>query len=120
MIFIENGDENDLRLFFDAHNGTLQIDFDLFKQILSGWNIYVIKKDFPIAILIEKNGSAHIAACKNKKVGVSAIREVIKMLNITKTTVENEYKKSHALCKRLGFNVEKIENGVTFYSMGNV
>lgn len=120
MIFIENGDENDLKVFFDAHNGRLQIDFDLFKQILSDWKVYVIKKDYPIAVVIEKDGAAHIAACPNQKVGISTIRKAAKMLNVTKSTVENEYKKGHALSRRLGFNVEKVENGVTFYSAGYV
>lgn len=117
MISISEGVEEDLKKFFDAHNGRLEIDFDSFKKIASEWKIYIIKKEQPVAVVIEKDGYAHIAAIDKQKVGMRAIKQAAKMLNVRKSTVENEYKKGHALSRRLGLGVEKIENGVTFYSM---
>lgn len=116
MIEILRGDENDLHVFFMAHDD-LEIDFDTFKNQLKEWNVFVIRQKTPVAVVIEKDGAAHIASYNKKRVGMSVIRQAAKMLNVKKSSVEINGGKRHLISKRLGFNIEKIENGIVFYSL---
>lgn len=111
---IEIGDLSDLRTFFDAHNGRLNIDFDVFAEKLKDWEVWRLIDWEIIAIILKKGEYGHIAN-NGTKVGIKRMKFALDRLGIKKTTVGQQFKKGHALAKRLGFHVEMTANGVTYY-----
>lgn len=118
---ITKGDKSDLEIFFLRHNGRLEITFSQLEYALNGWDIYRLEdENKPIAVIVSRNGHGHISAYAEEKVGISKMKWALKELGIKHTTVSNTFTKGHALAKRLGFETEKIENGVTTYVLDHV
>lgn len=114
-MIIVRGDQKDLRVFFDRHNGRLNVTFNAVADALKDWNIWRLEDDKPIAVIVEKNGAAHISAYGNAKVGIAHMKNAIEVLKICRTSVSDGFMAGHALAKRLGFHVEMTEKGVTHY-----
>lgn len=102
-------------VFYHRHHGRLPFDFEQLERLLVNWNVWVISTHRPIAVVITKDGEAHIAAYKTEKVGIKAMKWALDALHITRTAVRNEFAPGHALAKRLGFQVDQKSNEVTRY-----
>lgn len=109
---IVRGGEDDLRVFYERHNGRLGISFDALKNALSDWEIWRVDD---IAVVLKKENEGHVSAYKDAHVGINAMREIMDRLGITRTAVTSGFKAGHALAKRLGFVPESEKNGVTYY-----
>lgn len=109
---IVRGGEDDLRAFYDRHNGRLGISFDALKNALPDWEIWRVDD---IAVVLKKDNEGHVSAYKDAHVGIKAMREIMDRLGISKTAVTSRFRSGHALAKRLGFRPESEKNGVTYY-----
>lgn len=112
---LEIGGIGDLKRLYDRHNGRLNAPFELVREALSDWNVWVLHDNGPKAIVIEKDGSAHIAGYDSENVGIARMKWAIDELKINRTSVSDDFRKGHALARRLGFHVEMTEKGVTHY-----
>lgn len=112
---IEPGTPDDLREFYIRHHGRLGCDFDALHNALSGWNIYTLDDDGKCAVIVERNGEAHVSGYKNQRVGLVRLRFALDALRITKTDVMNTFKPGHALARRLGFVLDRKNDEVTNY-----
>jgi hypothetical protein len=115
MLHIEPGIQLDLVRFYRAHNGRLNMScFDMIHG-LNGWTVWRLVDDEPLAIIITKNGEAHIAAIPGRKVGVKRIKWALDALDVVKTAVTNQFKAGHALAKKLGFVPSSIDTKAVHY-----
>jgi len=115
MLKIEPGVHLDLVRFYRAHNGRLGIScFDMM-HILNGWNIWRLVDEEEIAIIITKNGEAHIAAVQGRKVGIKRIKWALDALDVVTTKVSNKFRAGHALAKKLGFIPGSIDERAVHY-----
>lgn len=111
---LEHGDLDDLKIFFESHKGRLKVSFDTLLEVINDWKIWRLCDKTVVAIILTKDGAGHIANC-GQNVGIRRMKWALDELGISKTTVGQEFKKGHALAKRLGFHVEMTEKGVTHY-----
>lgn len=112
---IVKGNDEALHTFYERHNGRLGVEFDRLANAISDWNVWVVCDDEPIAVVVEKNGSAHVSAYGMSRIGISKLKQAMDLLNVTQTTVSEEFKAGHALAKRLGFYEDHKEGTVTHY-----
>lgn len=115
---IAKGNDSDLLEFYDRHNGRLLCSYTELKEKLQDWNVFVLLRGkHKVAVIVEKDGAAHLSGYRKQKVGIPAMREAINTLYITRTTVSNDFKPGHALAKRLGFTATSQDEKVTHYAL---
>lgn len=117
---ITPGTREDLKEFFLSHKGRLNVSFEVLETALKDWAIWKIETDKPIAVVVSKDGIGHIACFNGNHVGIPLMKRALKLLQITKTAVSNNFRPGHILAKRLGFIIDHVENGVTYYVRQNI
>ena len=110
MIIKQSSDA--IKWLYDANH--LNCTFDEFVEAMKEWSLNVICDHEPVAVIAVKDGHGHIASVKGAKVGIIRMRQALNMLQITKTTVRNDYARGHVLAKRLGFKKHHVDK-VTHY-----
>jgi hypothetical protein len=98
------------------------LSFDRFVEIFRDFEfIPVIVNDAEVGAILRKGAELHAvikeeARCRwmGKKT-LKMIDDVMKEHGIVTTQVMNEHEMGHTFAKRLGFVVEKQENGITHY-----
>jgi len=108
------GTIDDLRVFYDRHQGRLCVPFSAFKEALNEWGIWCLVDGRKVAVILEKDGSAHVSGYHKERVGTCKMKWAIDQLKITKTSVGN-FRQGHLLARRLGFKPDHVENEVIHY-----
>lgn len=115
MLRLVPGSESDLEKFHESHKGRLGVDINTLRFALSGWKVWRLEDKKPIAVIVTKDGAAHIAAYEGSHVGIPRMRWALDALKIKTTTVSQAFKPGHILARRLGFFLDRIENKVAHY-----
>ena len=109
------GGEQALLALYEGNAGRFNIGFDRFKEVMQGWNVWVLNDGGIKAVIVERNGYGHVTKYGNEYVGLRRMKFAMNALGISKTAVMNNYRAGHALAKRLGFKKCGIDERSTYY-----